>query len=454
MAIDMSKHFTLAALIRYSLPSIFMMVFTSLYGIVDGIFVSNYAGKTAFSAVNLILPFVMVLSTTGFMVGAGGSAIVAKTRGEGDDQRANRYFSLLVYFGFFLGLALAVIGFFVMEPVAVALGAQGPMVEYCVLYGRILMISLPFYTLQYVFQTFFVTAGKPGIGFAVIVAAGMANIVLDVLFIAVWGWGLVGAAAATVVGEIIGGAVPLVYFFRKNNSFLRLGRTRFEGRVVAKACGNGSSEMVTNIAVSLVNMLYNFQLMRYIGPDGVAAYGVIMYTWMVFGAIFIGYNMGTSPLLSYQYGAQNHKEMRSILMKSLRFVLIAGICMFALGQLLAYPASLLFVGYDQQLLDITVEGFRVFALAYLIMGFSMYGTAFFTALNNGGVSAFISFMRSLVFETSSVILLPMALGVTGIWLSVSVAEVLSCALALFFIIWLADRYGYSKKEASAQKPRA
>lgn len=445
MIVDMSKHFTLWGLIKYSLPSMAMMIFTSIYGIVDGLFVSNFAGKTAFAAVNMILPFVMILSVTGFMMGTGGSALVAKTRGEGDDDTANRYFSGIVIFTFFLGLVLAIIGFFTMEPVARALGASQDMLPICVIYGRLLLISLPFYSLQFTFQSFFVTAGKPGLGFSVIVIAGVTNIVLDFVLIAGFGLGVEGAAVATVIGEVLGGLIPVIYFAWKNSSYLRLKAVIPDWHAIGKACVNGSSEMVANIALSIVSMLYNLQLMSYIGEEGVAAYGVIMYTGLVFGAIFMGYNLGTSPLLSFQYGAQNKKEMRSIFLRSLGFVWSAGAVMLVAGQLLAAPFSYIFTGYDQQLFEITVHGFRVYSICFLFMGFSIYGSAFFTALNNGLISALISFLRTLVFETSSVMLLPLVLGVDGIWLSVSVAELASVLVTASFMVAFRNRYGYGRK---------
>lgn len=450
MPVDMSKHFTWGALLKFTAPSIAMMIFTSLYGIVDGLFVSNFAGKTAFAAVNLIMPFVMILSTAGFMVGTGGSAIVAKTRGEGDDARANRYFSLLAYFAFALGVVLAVIGLSTMEPVARALGADDAMVGTCVLYGRMLMATLPFYVLQFAFQSFFVTAGKPQLGFGVIVVAGVANMVLDAVFVGAFGWGVAGAAAATNISELLGGGIPLVYFFARNGSFLRLGRTRVEPRVIGKACVNGSSEMVANIAMSLVGMLYNLQLMAYVGADGVAAYGVIMYTGLVFGAVFIGYSMGSSPLMSFQYGAKNTVEMRNLLRKSLAFVGAGGIAMFAAAQLLAAPISAAFVGYDAALEQLTVQGFRLYSISFLFMGFSIYGSAFFTSLNNGLVSALISFLRTLVFEVASVLLLPLLLGVTGIWLSVSVAELAAVTVMAIFMLALGRHYGYRGPRKPAQ----
>lgn len=442
MPVDMSQHFTWRALLGFTMPSIGMMVFTSLYGIVDGLFVSNFAGKTAFAAVNLIMPFIMILSTVGFMIGTGGSAIIAKTRGEGDEARANRYFSLLVYFAFVLGAILAIGGFFVMEPVSRALGANESMLGICVLYGRLSMISLPCFVLQFAFQSFFVTAGKPKLSFYVTLLAGCANMFLDALFVGGFGWGVIGAAVATNVSEFLGAIIPLIYFFSRNDSYLRLGWTRFEGRILGKACVNGSSEMVANISMSIVGMLYNLQLMAYVGADGVAAYGVIMYTSLLFGAIFIGYSMGSSPLMSFQFGAKNTREMRSLLKKSLVLVGVGGILMFGAAQLLASPIAELFVGYDFSLRELTIQGFRIYSISFLLMGFSIYGSAFFTSLNNGVVSAIISFLRTLCFEVASVLLLPLILGVLGIWLSASVAELAAVLVTAAFMLKLGKRYGY------------
>ena len=448
MTVNMSQHFTVAQLLKFTAPSIAMAVFASLYSIVDGVFVSNFAGKTALAAVNFIFPFIMILSSVGLMIGTGGSAIVAKTRGEGDEARANRYFSMLVGFAAAAGVVLAVAGALLTEPVAAWLGAEGQMLADATLYGRLLFLSLPFFMLQYAFQSFFVTAGKPQLGFAVVVAAGVTNMALDALFVGLFGWGLVGAALATNIGEVVGGGLPLAYFLRDNKSFLRLRPVRPEWRVIGKACVNGSSEMVANVAMSLVSMLYNFQLLRYLGEDGVAAYGVIMYTAMVFGAIFMGYAMGSSPLMSFQYGARNHREMRSLLVKSLGLVAAGSVAMFAAGQVFAEPLSRIFVSYDPELLTLTVHGYRVYALCFLLMGFSIYGSAFFTSLGNGAVSAVISFLRTLVFETGAVILLPLVLGVDGIWLSVTVAELASVLVTAAFMVALSGHYGYRRRAAA------
>lgn len=453
MAFDLSQHMSTSKLIRFTLPTIFMMIFTSLYTIVDGIFVSNFAGKTAFAAVNFILPFCMILASVGMMIGTGGSAIVAKTLGEGDHPRARRYFTLLVIFAGVIGTALAVMGIFFMEDMSGFLGAEGAMLEAATLYGIFMMFSLPFFVLQYAFQSFFVTAGQPKLGFYVIVIAGVTNIVLDFLFVGVFQWGLIGAAIATNIGEVLGGGIPLIYFMKKRASHLYFVKPHLRLKVIGKACVNGSSEMVTNIAMSFVSMLYNWQLLHYIGEDGVAAYGVIMYTAMIFAAIFMGYSVGASPLMSFQYGAKNHKEMRSLLMKSLGLITIASLFMFLAGQAFAEPISKIFVAYDTSLLDLTVYAYKIYALCFLFMGFSIYASSLFTALNNGLVSALISFLRTLVFETGAVIILPLIFGIDGIWFSVTVAEMFACAIAACFMIGLSGHYGYRKqKKLPAENP--
>lgn len=448
MTQDMSRHFTWGALIRFTLPSIAMMIFTSIYGIVDGLFVSNFAGKTAFAAVNFVMPIIMIPSAVGFMIGTGGSAIVAKTRGEGDDAAANRYFTMLVYSGFILGVILTVVGILTAEPICALMGAEGQMLADCGVYGRMIFVTLPFFVLQYVFQSFFVTAGKPQIGFIVVVVAGCMNIVLDALLVGVFGMGLVGAALATNVSEVLGGGIPLIYFARKNTSFLKFVRAPFQGRILGRACFNGMSEMVTNIAMSIVSVLYNLQLMRFIGEDGVAAYGVIMYVVMVFAAIFLGYAMGSSPLMSFQYGAQKPREMQNIFKKSMIFVSVGGVVMFLFAQASANVVADIFVGYDAGLHALTVEGFRIYALAYLFMGVAIYGSALFTSLGNGVVSAVIALLRSLVFEAGCVLFMPFIFGITGIWYSISVAELAALAVTAAFMIALGSKYGFLRKRTA------
>ncbi len=440
--IQLSDHFTYKRLLRFVLPSIIMMIFTSVYGVVDGLFVSNFAGKAAFAAVNLIMPVPILLGALGFMLGTGGSAIVAKTLGEGKRQLANQYFSMLVLVAFVGAAALAVTGTLLIRPLALMLGADGEMLGHCVTYGRIILISLPFFALQNIFQSFLVTAERPSLGLKITIAAGVTNMVLDLLFVGVLDLGVAGAAAATVISETVGGCVPLVYFLRPNSSLLRLERPRIAWRILGHACANGSSELMTNVSMSVVNMLYNIQLMRFAGENGVAAYGTIMYVNFFFVAAFIGYSIGMAPVVGFNHGARNHMELRNVFRKSLRLILIAGAAMTVLGLLLSGVLAKIFVGYDGELLELTRRGFRIYCSSFLIMGFNIFGSAFFTALGSGLISALISFLRTLVFQVMAVLLLPLLLGIDGIWLAILMAEILALAVTGSFLIGKRKKYNY------------
>ena len=444
MRIQLSDHFSYGKLIKFTLPSIAMMIFTSIYGIVDGFFVSNFAGKTPFAAVNLIMPVLMILGTVGFMFGTGGTAIVAKTYGEGDREKANSYFSLFVYLAFGLGVLLAVAGILFTRPIASFLGATGELLENCVVYARIILLALPCYVLQVMFQSFFVAAEKPNLGLTVTISSGVTNMVLDAVLVILLPQQhkLAGAAAATAMSQVVGGVVPLFYFFRKNDSILRLGKTRYDGRAVMKACVNGSSEFMSNISMSLVGILYNGQLMKYAGENGVAAYGVMMYVSMIFSAAFVGYSIGTAPIIGYHDGARNYTELHGLLRKSLTMIGIFGVGMVVSGELLATPLSKLFVGYDKELMDMTVSGFRIFALSFAFMGFAIFASGFFTALNDGVTSATISFLRTLVFQCAAVIILPMLWGIDGVWISIIVAEVMAVVLSAIFLVAKRKKYHY------------
>ena len=442
--IQLSDHFTYGRLIRFTLPSIGMMIFMSIYSVVDGYFVSNFAGKTPSAALNLIFPVLMIMSTLGFMFGTGGSAIVAKTFGMRDSESANRYFSLFVYIAFGLGVILAVISFVFIRPIAILLGAEGQLLEDAVLYGRIILIALPFNILQMLFQSFFVTAEKPELGLVTSVCAGVVNMILDaVLVIALpQEYKLAGAAVATASSQILGGAIPLFYFGRKNSSILRLGKTKFEGKVLLRACVNGSSEFMSNIAMNIVGILYNLQLMNYAGENGIAAYGVMMYVSFVFSAAFIGYSIGSAPLFGYNDGAQNHDELKSLLKKSLIMIGIFAALMVIVAEVLTTPLAKIFVSYDAELLELTVSGFRIYAISFLFMGYAIFGSGFFTALNDGVTSAIISFLRTLVFQSASVMLLPLVLDIDGIWYSVVVAELMAIAMSAFFLVQKRKKYHY------------
>lgn len=442
MRIQLSDHFTYKRLLRFVMPSVMMIICTSVYGIVDGFFVSNYVGKTPFAAINLIMPLLMGLGTIGFMIGAGGSAIVSKTMGEGKEELANQYFSMLVWVALGLGTVLSVLVFILIRPITLAFGAEGELLENCVVYGRILLCVMPAFILQFVFQSFFITAEKPGLNLQIQLAAGVANGILDYLFIVVFSWGLAGAALATAAGQVIGGVVPVFYFIRKNDSRLRLARARFEKGILAKALANGSSEMVTNLSVSIVSILYNFKLMMAAGEDGVAAYGIIMYVNIVFMAIFLGYAIGSAPVVGFHYGAGNHDELRNMFRKSIVLMAGAGIVMFGIAELTAVPLVMIFAGYDEGLMELTVHGFRLYALSFLMMGVNVWASAFFTALGNGVVSAAISFCRTLVFQVIVIFILPLILGMDGIWLGVGAAELLALGVSIVFLVGEKKRYHY------------
>ncbi len=442
--IQLSDHFTYKKLLKFTLPSIAMMIFTSIYGVVDGFFVSNFAGDIPFKAVNLIMPFLMILGTVGFMFGTGGTAIVANKLGEGEKEKANAYFSLFTYVSFVLAVVFAVVGIVFLRPISKLLGAEGEILKNCVIYGRIILLALPFVVLQYLFQSFFVAAEKPRLGLMVIIAAGVTNMVLDAVLVILLPkeHKLAGAAIATALSQFVGGVVPLIYFFRENGSILRLGKTKFDGRAILKACTNGSSEFMSNVAMNIVGMLYNLQLLEYAKENGVAAYGVMMYVSMIFAAAFIGYSIGTAPIIGYHNGAGNHKELKGIIKKSLMILLVGGVTMFVAAELLATPLAKIFVSYDAELMNMTVRGFRVFALSFLFMGFAIFGSGFFTALNDGLTSALISFLRTLVFQVAAVLILPLFWKLNGIWISVVVAEIAAVALTAIFMGVKRKKYHY------------
>ncbi len=444
MKIRLSDHFTYGRLLRFTFPSVIMLVFTSLYGVVDGFFVSNYAGKTPFAAVNFIMPLLMILGCAGFMFGTGGSALIAKRLGEGKQEKANELFSLIVYTSIVCGVVLAFLGLACIRPAASLMGAKGRLLEDSVRYGRIVLLALPFYVLQFEFQCLFVTAEKPKLGLYVTVVSGVSNMFFDALLVAVFHLGMEGAAIATAFSQFVGGIVPLIYFGRENKSLLRLVRLsgRLDVRSLVRTCTNGSSELMSNISMSLVSMLYNIQLMRYAREDGVAAYGVLMYVSLIFQAVFIGYSVGSAPVIGYHYGAQNHEELNGLLKKSQFLVAVSAVLMFGAGQFLAEPLSYLFVGYDPGLMSLTVRGFRFFSCSFLCSGFAIFGSSFFTALGDGLTSALISFLRTFFFQCLAVLIFPVFWSVDGIWMSIVAAEIMAAGITFLFLAGKRKRYGY------------
>ena len=442
MNIQLSDHFTYSKLIKFTLPSVIMLIFTSIYGVVDGIFVSNYAGKTPFAAINLIMPVFFIIGAIGFMIGTGGSALVARYLGEGENQKANETFSMLIYVSLIFSVVVSLIGFIFIKPIAQLLGAQEQMLSDCVLYGKILLPTMFAFILQNEFQAFMIVAEKPQFGLWITVAAGVTNIILDALLVAFFKLGLTGAAVATALSQLIGGLIPLTYFLLSKKSPLRLVKARFVMKDFIKTCTNGSSEMMTNISMSLVTILYNFQLMKLAGENGIAAYGVIMYVNFIFISVFIGFCVGSAPVVSFHYGADNHSELRNLLRKSLTIILILSVLMTAISILLAKPLSKIFVNYDKELYDITVRAFIIYCFSFLFAGFNIFGSSFFTALNNGLVSAIISFLRTLVFQVVSVLILPLIFDIDGVWFSIIVAELLSLCVVFAFIKKMQPRYNY------------
>lgn len=442
MAIQLSDHFNYKRLLKFVFPSIIMMVFTSIYGVVDGLFVSNIVGKAAFAAINLIMPVNMIFGGIGFMLGTGGSALVAKTLGEKEPEKANRYFTMMILITAIIGVITSAIGIGIMRPVSLLLGADEAMLPNCILYGRIMMAFNVSFMLQNAFQGFLITAEKPSLGLAVTVIAGITNMILDALFIGVFHWGVAGAAFATGVSQCVGGLIPLFYFLRPNRSLLRLVKTKLELRPIVKACVNGSSEMVSSVTSSVVGILYNFQLLKYAGQNGVASYGVLMYVQFILAAIFIGYSMGIAPVIGYHYGADNHSELKNLLKKSTLLMVGIGSIMELTAEIFAIPLAQIFVGYDVDLLNMTVHALRISSLAFLITGFNIFASSFFTALNNGGVSAAISFLRTFIFKFSTVLILPLIVGLDGIWWADVSAEIFAFLLSIIFLVTQRKKYHY------------
>ena len=443
MNIGLSEHFTYKKLIKFTLPTIIMMIFTSIYGVVDGIFVSNCVGSDAFAAVNLIMPAIMILGTIGFMMGTGGSALVSKTIGEGDKDKANRYFSMLIYLLAIIGFIFTVFGVIIVEPMAKLLGADENMLQNCVVYGRTLLIFLVPFCLQNAFQSFLIVAEKPTFGLIISIISGVTNMILDFLLIYVFKMGVLGAALATGISQVIGVVVPIVYFASKKNNILQFTKTKFELKPIIQSCTNGSSEMLTNLSMSLVNMLFNMQLMKYAGSDGVVAFGIIMYVGFIFSGTYLGYSIGTAPIIGYHYGAENNDELKSLLKKSIILIAVTSLVMTGLAELLSKLLASIFVSYDEGLLNLTTNAIRLFSTSYLISGFNIFSSSFFTALNNGFVSAAISFLRTLVFQVIMIFLLPLIWGINGIWLAVPIAELLSLFVCIMFLVKNKKKYKYA-----------
>lgn len=433
--IELSGHYTYGRIVRSVLPSIAMVLVTSVYSIVDGFFVANFAGKSGFAAINLTFPVIMMIGSLGLMIGSGGGALVAKLKGEGYSQKANRVFTMLVWFGLAVGVTLGAVLAVFAPLVSRWLGADEAMMDECIVYIRLNMIGMPGFVLQCAFQSFYMAAERPQLGTLMSVVAGVTNIVLDALLVWALGMGVAGAAIATAAGCLVGGLFPVCYFSsHRNRGSLRLVRTRMLWPYVGKACSNGMSEYVANIAMNIVTICYNLQLMRHLGEDGVSAFGVLMYIAFIFVAVFIGYNIGITPIIGYHYGARDLNEQRSLLRKSLTLIAVAGVLMTTVAEVFAEPLARTFVGYDENLTELTIKAMRLYFPAMLICGWNMFASALFTGLNNGVVSAVAAFARTLGFELICVWLIPVFLGINGIWVSWGIAELLSLFLCNFLVV--------------------
>ena len=436
-------HFTVKKLLSAAFPLIVMMIFTSLYSVADGLFLSNFAGKEAFAAVNFIMPYLMFFPSTGFLFGSGGSALIAKRLGEKRDREADEIFTTLLGVSALTGLVLAILGLIFLRPVAELQGAEGALLQNSLLYGRIYLLGTPASVVQFEFESLYPASGKNKLGLWATVASGGLNIVLDAIFLGVFSWGIRGAAVATILSQWLGGLLPFFYYrSRRNTSLLHLVRCRPRIREMGRVCTNGASEMVNNISNSVVSLLYNVQLLRLAGDDGIAAYGVMMYINFLFTAVFWGYVSGAAPIVSYHYGAGNHRELKSLLRQSLLLLSSGSLLMFLLSVLLARPVSSIFVGYDPVLFQMTIRGFRLFSLSFLFAGLSIFGSSFFTALNNGLISAILSFSRVFLFQVPAVLLLPRFFELDGIWLSAAVAEFFTALMGGIFILAKRKKYHY------------
>ena len=441
--IQLSDHFTYKKLIRYSIPMIGVLILTSIYGVVDGLFISNVEGDIAFSAVNLILPGVMMFSSIGFMMGSGGAAIVSKTLGEGKKEKASQYFSMIVYFLIIIGIVCAILGCILTKQISSLLGASEKMEKYCIEYGRVLFLFLPFMMLQYMFQSFFAVAEKPNVGLLITLCAGITNAIGDYLLIVVFRLGITGAAVASGASMVVGSVPAIIYFAFKKDLKFKLVPTKFDWKALGHTMSNGSSEMVTNISMSFVNMLYNAQLMKYYGENGVSAYGVIMYVGFIFSGCYMGVSQAVAPVVGYNYGASNEEELKNVFKKSLIILAVMAIFLTGSAEALSKPLAYVLFSHNEELLKLTTYAIRLYAIGYTISWINIFGSAFFTGLNNGLVSAIISFGRMLVFQLATIFILPLIFDSTGLWLAMPVSEVFSLIVTVTFFITMRKKYNYA-----------
>lgn len=436
-----NKEINMKNMLTFTIPTMVRMVFVSMYSIVDGIVVSNFVGSLGLSAINIVYPVLNVCMALAFMLAAGSNAIMGKKMGEGKVYEANSFMSLTVIVNVAAIIVFTAIFLMWDEKIYMMLGSDEELLPYCMEYGRIIVLGGPVWVMQVLFQSYLVTADKPHMGLWLSVAAGVTNIVLDVIFVGAFRMGMAGAAMASVAGMMIGGLVPLTVFFNKK-SLIHFEKPVWEGREFLKALGNGSSEMVSNLASAVTTTLFNLQMMALIGEKGVAAISAILYLQFIFLAVFFGFVSGISPVVSYNYGAGNKTNIHRTFKISMKIVIIFSLSMFALAEVFTGGLVLVFASKDAVLSELMISGFRIIAVSILFSGLNIFASGFFTALNNGRVSALISILRTFVLEAGALILLPEFMGIDGVWWSLPAAEILSAVIAVVMIVKYRKTYGY------------
>ena len=436
----LSRAYTLSGLVRFALPSMVMMVFLSVYTIVDGIFISNFVGTLALGAVNIIFPLISLEMGLGIMLATGSNAIIARRLGEGDAALARQNFSLVVLVAVVCGLMVEGLALLFLPQIIDLLGASAAQYPYCRDYPRAMLLFAPALFLQVGFQSYFVTAGRPKLGLLVMVGAGLVNIGLDYLLIP--RLGVAGAGLATGLGYMVPAMAGLCFFARPRGGDLYLVRPSLERGLLWRACLNGSSEMVSNMANAVSTFLFNIMFMRCYGEDGVAAITMALYFQFVFAAVYFGYSGGVAPIISYKFGNGDTAGLRQVVRDSFRFILGISLLNFTVAILVSAPALLLFAGGNREVASIAQEGFPLFAVSFLFAGVGIFASNMFTALSDGVTSALISFMRTLLFLALAILLLPLVFKEAGLWAAISVAEGMGALVALVCLVLRRPQYQY------------
>lgn len=431
---SIGREFGFFSLLKFALPSVIMMMVMGLYSMVDSMFVSRFVSTNALSAINVVYPVINLLIGLGVMLASGGSAVIAAKMGAGKTDEARRDFSMIVTIGLASSIVIAVAGLIFIRPIVTFLGASELLVDYAVTYLAIILMFAPANMLQMLFQMFFVTAGRPGLGLTFIIGAGLVNAVLDYVFIVPLGMGIAGAALATGIGYLIPAAAGLIFFFGKKKE-LYFTKPKFSAAVLGSSCSNGSSEMVSNLSMAVVTLVFNRIMMNLAGEDGVAAVTIVMYAQFLLSSIFMGFSLGVQPVISFHHGAGNRRNLKGIYRHCIVFIAIAAVSVFAVAMTLGPTLTTIFTPKDTNVWTLAVRGFMILPFCFLLEGFSIYASAAFTALGDGKTSALISFLRTFLFILTGLLTLPLAFGIDGVWLAVPVAELCSVLVVIGCVLW-------------------